>query len=142
MLFAALAFNPVAFIDVLSRVTRDNLHMGLALLVLAGTAHLALVRNVRAGMIRRFAAGAVVGLTGVAFWLVREEGIWLLPALGIVLLPSLWRWFRAASRAMRTRHHFSIARAGAAPLGFVAAFVLGIGLRNGTERRALRRALF
>ncbi len=98
-IFVLLLFNPVTFTWQLTRVLRDGLYPGLALLVVGAAIGLFARRHEPA---RCLAGWAVTcGSATAAFWLTREEGVWILPVLAplliwtlVVVVFSNWRDWR------------------------------------------------
>ncbi len=78
-IFILLLFNPVTFTWQLTRVLRDGLYPGLALLVTGSAIGLFVRRHESACSLTGWAV--TCGLATAAFWLTREEGVWILPVL-------------------------------------------------------------
>lgn len=86
-IFVLLLFNPVTVTWQLTRVLRDDLYVGLTLLIV-GSAIGLLARRREPG--QNLVGWAITcGLATAAFWLTREEGVWILPFLVPLLIWAL-----------------------------------------------------
>ena len=86
-IFVLLLFNPVTFTWQLTRVLRDGLYPGLALLVVGSAIGILARRYEPAHCLASWAF--TCGLATAAFWLTREEGVWILPFLAPLLIWTL-----------------------------------------------------
>lgn len=91
ILFALLAFNPVAWNFHFARVLRQCLYMSLSLALFTLVVIVAFPTPDESnhGLRRVVRQGTGLGLLTAAYWLTREEGAWLLPALAVVLAVAL-----------------------------------------------------
>lgn len=156
VMFAAAALNPILWGRSLDRVVRENLYLGLTVLVLGLAALLLVPRRQqpapagdraqgdaadrvadgdRAGRTTGAVGwtiwlGVLLGLALGWFWLTREEGVWIVPPLAVLALDWLVRRWRACPRAGRLRFAAAAAATLLVPVVVFAAVDLGVASIN------------
>ncbi len=82
--FAVAALNPVLWGGSLARIVREDLYVGLTVVVLGLAMLTFLTRSRPQVRTPQLVSGVFLGLAFGWLWLTREEGMWLVPSLGLV----------------------------------------------------------
>ena len=128
--FTAAALNPVIWGVSLARVVREDLYIGLTVIVLGLSMLTFLTMDQQRVRFQQVGCGILLGVAFGWFWLTREEGVWLVPSL--VLTAAYWLVHRWSDRPVSSRlsYHASTVLVILVPCTAFAAIDLGVVALN------------